>query len=29
MQIAYGTVQRRLTLDHLAQGLVRRPLEDA
>jgi 16S rRNA (cytosine967-C5)-methyltransferase len=26
MQIAYGTVQRRLTLDHLAQGLVRRPL---
>lgn len=27
MQIAYGTVQRRLTLDHLAQQLVRRPLE--
>ncbi len=27
MQIAYGTVQRRLTLDHLAQSLVRRPLE--
>jgi 16S rRNA (cytosine967-C5)-methyltransferase len=26
MQIAYGTVQRRLTLDHLAEGLVRRPL---
>jgi 16S rRNA (cytosine967-C5)-methyltransferase len=26
MQIAYGTVQRRLTLDHLAQGLLRRPL---
>jgi 16S rRNA (cytosine967-C5)-methyltransferase len=26
MQIAYGTVQRRLTLDHLAQGLVRRSL---
>jgi 16S rRNA (cytosine967-C5)-methyltransferase len=27
MQIAYGAVQRRLTLDHLAGGLVRRPLE--
>ena len=27
MQIAYGTVQRRLTLDHLAQNLVRRPLQ--
>jgi 16S rRNA (cytosine967-C5)-methyltransferase len=27
MQIAYGTVQRRLTLDQLAQGLVRRRLE--
>jgi 16S rRNA (cytosine967-C5)-methyltransferase len=28
MQIAYGTVQRRLTLDHVAQGLVRgRPSE--
>ncbi len=26
-QIAYGTVQRRLTLDHVGQGLVRRPLE--
>jgi 16S rRNA (cytosine967-C5)-methyltransferase len=26
MQIAYGTVQRRLTLDWLAQELVRRPL---
>ncbi|HTX31638.1 MAG TPA: 16S rRNA (cytosine(967)-C(5))-methyltransferase RsmB [Solirubrobacteraceae bacterium] len=26
MQIAYGTVQRRRTLDHVAQGLVRRPL---
>jgi 16S rRNA (cytosine967-C5)-methyltransferase len=26
MQIAYGSVQRRITLDHLAQGLVRRPL---
>jgi 16S rRNA (cytosine967-C5)-methyltransferase len=26
MQLAYGTVQRRLTLDHLAQGLVHRPL---
>jgi 16S rRNA (cytosine967-C5)-methyltransferase len=26
MQIAYGTVQRRLTLDHLAQGFLRRPL---
>jgi 16S rRNA (cytosine967-C5)-methyltransferase len=25
MQIAYGTVQRRLTLDHLAEGLMRRP----
>jgi 16S rRNA (cytosine967-C5)-methyltransferase len=26
-QIAYGTVQRRATLDHLAGELVRRPLE--
>jgi 16S rRNA (cytosine967-C5)-methyltransferase len=26
-QIAYGTVQRRLTLDHLAAPLLRRPLE--
>jgi 16S rRNA (cytosine967-C5)-methyltransferase len=26
-QIAYGAVQRRLTLDHLATGLVRRPLD--
>jgi 16S rRNA (cytosine967-C5)-methyltransferase len=26
MQIAYGTIQRRGTLDHLAQRLVRRPL---
>jgi 16S rRNA (cytosine967-C5)-methyltransferase len=26
MQIAYGTVQRRLTLDHLAAPLLRRPL---
>lgn len=26
MQIAYGTVQRRITLDHLAQRLLRRPL---
>jgi 16S rRNA (cytosine967-C5)-methyltransferase len=28
MQIAYGTVQRRLTLDHVAQSLVRRPLSE-
>jgi 16S rRNA (cytosine967-C5)-methyltransferase len=28
MQIAYGTVQRRGTLDHLAQRLVRRPLDE-
>ncbi|MBV8431492.1 MAG: 16S rRNA (cytosine(967)-C(5))-methyltransferase RsmB [Solirubrobacterales bacterium] len=27
MQIAYGTVQRRLTLDALARRLLRRPLE--
>ena len=27
MQIAYGTVQRRLTLDHVAKGLVRRSLD--
>lgn len=27
MRIAYGTVQRRLTLDHLAGKLIRRPLE--
>ena len=27
MQIAYGTVQRRATLDHVARTLVRRPLE--
>ena len=27
MQIAYGTVQRQLTLDHLAQALVSRRLE--
>ena len=26
-QIAYGTVQRRATLDHVARSLVRRPLE--
>jgi 16S rRNA (cytosine967-C5)-methyltransferase len=26
-QIAYGTVQRRATLDHVARTLVRRPLE--
>jgi 16S rRNA (cytosine967-C5)-methyltransferase len=26
MRIAYGTVQRRLTLDHIASQLVRRPL---
>jgi transcription termination factor NusB len=26
-QIAYGTVQRRATLDHVARPLVRRPLE--
>jgi 16S rRNA (cytosine967-C5)-methyltransferase len=28
MQIAYGTVQRRLTLDHVAQGLVRGRLSE-
>jgi 16S rRNA (cytosine967-C5)-methyltransferase len=28
MQLAYGTVQRRGTLDHFAGGLVRRPLEE-
>jgi 16S rRNA (cytosine967-C5)-methyltransferase len=28
MRIAYGTVQRRLTLDHVASGLVRRPLSE-
>lgn len=27
MQIAYGTVQRRATLDHIASQLARRPLE--
>ena len=28
MRIAYGTVQRRLTLDHVAGLLVRRPLDE-
>jgi 16S rRNA (cytosine967-C5)-methyltransferase len=28
MQLAYGTVQRRRTLDHFAGSLVRRPLEE-
>ena len=27
MQLAYGTVQRRATLDHIASQLVRRPLQ--
>jgi len=28
MQLAYGTVQRRMTLDHLARALLDRPLGD-